>query len=278
MSLSLVRERIIFLPLFFWLGMILVIGLHNHTLAESKVTLGNDIPQISSVSTSINNTSVDKLANTNSSGLRTNTEFSAGFSSEGSANQPFNPNIPITIPLLEGYHNGTKIYFIHPEASDSKVAEAMTRLTNFPTSFMPNLESRSEANMSKMYVFTNGLPALEDFGGGPFEYQISVFDSIPPEKGYSNLRTVYTVEWKDPTTARILDSVPRIIEAQSNGELIINKTGVVVNSPIISWIDRGEDMHRVYSIEKVVQSMPSYNGKVIYADIYNFVARLKLVP
>ena len=92
------------------------------------------------------------------------------------------------------------------------------------------------------------------------------------------MRTIYTVEWKDPTTARILDSVPRIIEAQSNGELIINKTGVVVNSPIISWIDRAEEMHRVYSIDKVVQSMPNYNGKVIYADIYNFVARLKLVP
>jgi len=278
MSFSLVRERIIFLLLSFALGTIAVVGLHYDTLAESKATLGNDIPQITLVSTSVNNTSVDKLANISSSGLRTNTDSSTSFSSPRSENQPFNPNIPITMPLLEGYHNGTKVYFIHPEASDSKVAEAMTRLTNFPTSFMQNLASRSEANMSKMYVFTNGLPALDDFGGGPFEYQISVFDSIPPEKGYSNLRALYTVEWKDPTTARILDSVPRIIEAQSNGELIINKTGVVVNSPIISWIDRADDMHRVYSIDKVVQSMPSYNGKVIYADIYNFVARLKLVP
>ena len=152
MSLSLVRERIIFLLFFFGLGMIFVIGWDNHTLAQSKVGPGNDIPQISSVSTSINNTSVDKLSNTNSSGLRTNTEFSSSFSSKESANEPFNPNIPITLPLLEGYHNGTKIYFIYPEVLDSKVAEAMTRLTNFPTSFMPNLASRSEANMSKMYV------------------------------------------------------------------------------------------------------------------------------
>jgi hypothetical protein len=42
-----------------------------------------------------------------------------------------NTNAPITIPMIDGYYKGNKVYFVHTEVSDSSMAERMTGMINF---------------------------------------------------------------------------------------------------------------------------------------------------
>ena len=46
---------------------------------------------------------------------------------------PFNVNAPITIPMIDGYYNGERVYFIHTEISDKSMAQMMSMMVNFPT-------------------------------------------------------------------------------------------------------------------------------------------------
>jgi hypothetical protein len=41
----------------------------------------------------------------------------SGNQSMMSDDQPFNPRVPIMIPLIDGYYNGSKVFFIHTEVS-----------------------------------------------------------------------------------------------------------------------------------------------------------------
>ncbi|HKG90080.1 MAG TPA: hypothetical protein VKA95_17335, partial [Nitrososphaeraceae archaeon] len=51
----------------------------------------------------------------------------------------FNPDVPITIPMIDGYYNGTKVFFIHTEVSDKSMADMMIKMVNFPTLYVPEL-------------------------------------------------------------------------------------------------------------------------------------------
>ncbi|MGI0043910.1 MAG: DUF7482 domain-containing protein, partial [Nitrososphaeraceae archaeon] len=122
----------------------------------------------------------------NTSMLRMNENSNAMNGSNQSTGQStsfsfsFNTDAPILIPLVDGYYNGTKVYFIHTETSDKSMSDMMTRMINFPTLYVPQLSSMiPEENMSKVYVFTNGISGSGPYGGGPFMFQIDVFDSIP---------------------------------------------------------------------------------------------------
>ena len=56
--------------------------------------------------------------------------------------------------------------------------------------------------MARVYVFTNGISGSEPYGGGPFMYQIDVFDSIPGQPEYSQFRIPYLVTWNDDAESR----------------------------------------------------------------------------
>jgi len=195
-----------------------------------------------------------------------------------SDNQPFNPDAPITIPLIDGYYNGSKVFFIHTEVSDEKMAHMMTSMVNFPTLHVPELAnmSSSGANISKVYVFTNGVPGSGPYGGGPFMFQIDVFDSVPNEEGYSNFRVPHLVTWNENAEPRVLTSVEEVLQAERNGELTINKTGNVVNAPIIAWKENGQNQTAT-SIDTPFKSMPEFNGNVTFANTDNYVAKLMLL-
>lgn len=190
--------------------------------------------------------------------------------------QPFNPDAPITIPLIDGYYNGNKVFFVHTEVSDKKMANMMTMMINFPTLHAPQLTNISETNLGKVYVFTNGVPGSGPYGGGPFMFQIDVFDSVPSQANYSNLRTPYVVTWNEDATARVLTSEEEILQAGANGELTIENTGSVVNAPIIAWTDEKGQNQTVSTIDRPFESMSSFDGQVLHADTDNYVLRLKL--
>ena len=187
----------------------------------------------------------------------------------------FNVNAPITIPLIDGYYNGEKVFFVHTEVSDKEMAEMMTMMVNFPTLHVSDLKNLPPDEMSKVYVFTNGISGSDPYGGGPFMYQIDVFDSIPDQMEYSQFRVPHLVTWNENSTPRILISVDEIMEAESNAELTIQKTDNVVNAPMIVW--KSDDIEqRASMIQRMFASMADVEGEVINIDTDNYIAMFKL--
>ena len=133
----------------------------------------------------------------------------------------FNVDAPITMPMIDGYYNGEKVFFVHTEVSDKNMADMMSMMINFPTLHVSDLTNIPQSEMSKVYVFTNGIPGSGPYGGGPFMFQIDIFDSIPGQDVYSQFRVPHLVTWNDDSIPRILTSENEILEAESNGELTI---------------------------------------------------------
>ena len=187
----------------------------------------------------------------------------------------FNVNAPITIPMIDGYYNGERVFFVHTEVSDKAMAEMMTWMINFPTLHTSELKNIPEDDMSKVYVFTNGIAGSEPYGGGPFMFQIDVFDSIPGQMGYSQFRVPHLVTWNDDSTPRVLTSIEEILEAESNGELTIQKTDNVVNAPMIVWKSGGMEQ-KASMVQRMFESLPGVDGEIINVDVDNYLVMMKL--
>jgi hypothetical protein len=188
----------------------------------------------------------------------------------------FNTDGPILIPLIDGYYNGTRVYFIHTETSEKSMSDMMTNMINFPTLYVPQLSSMiPEKNMSKVYVFTNGIPGSGPYGGGPFMFQIDVFDSIPIQKDkYSQYRVPYLVTWNESAIPRILTTEEDTLQAEKDGELTIQRSEVVVNAPIIAWNGPDGKPKILPKIDNVFHSIPGFSGEVIYVNTDEYVSRI----
>ena len=182
----------------------------------------------------------------------------------------FNPDVKITIPMIDGYYNGEKVYFIHTELSDEKMANMMTSMVNFPTLHVPDLENIPDEDVGKFYVFTNGIAGTGPYGGGPFFFQIDIFDSIPTSDGYSEFRVPQLVTWNDNSTPIILTSVDELLDAQTNGKLSIKSADFVVHLPMIVW-----DSGMAEQIKKPFITMPQFDAKVIDIDEDNYTVTLQ---
>ena len=62
----------------------------------------------------------------------------------------FNVNAPMAMPMIDGYYNGEKVFFIHTEVSDKPMAEMMSMMINFPTLHVSNLKNISTDEMAKV--------------------------------------------------------------------------------------------------------------------------------
>ena len=194
-------------------------------------------------------------------------------------NMPFNVDVPVIMPMIDGYYKGNKVYFVHTEVSDSGMAEMMSKMVNFPTLHVPELKNIPEDQMARVYVFTNGVPGSEPYGGGPFMFQIDVFDSIPGQKEYSQFRIPYLVTWNNDTTPRILNSESVILKAESDGKVSIEKSNLVVNVPMITWemeVYYGKAMGKTSMIPRIFESMSGVEGELIFVNEKNYVAIFKL--
>jgi len=194
-------------------------------------------------------------------------------------NMSFNANVPIIMPMIDGFFNGNKVYFVHTEVSDSAMADMMSKMINFPTLHVPELKNISEDQMARVYVFTNGVPGSEPYGGGPFMFQIDVFDSIPGQAEYSQFRIPYLVTWNDDVKPRILTSESEILKAESGGELTVKKSALVVNAPMITWEmqgNYGKTMGKASMIPRMFESMSGIEGELTFVDENNYVAIFKL--
>jgi len=222
----------------------------------------------------------DNSLNTSMLRMNENSNAMNGLNQSTSSSFSFNTDAPILIPLVDGYYNGTKVYFIHTETSDKSMSDMMTRMINFPTLYVPQLSSMiPEENISKVYAFTNGNSGSDPYGGGPFMFQIDVFDSIPTQKDkYSQFRVPYLVTWNENATAKVLTTEEAILQSEKNGELTIQKSGVVVNAPIIAWTDTDGETRILPTINKIFESISDSSGGVIYVSTDEYVTRIKLSP
>ena len=148
----------------------------------------------------------------------------------GSTLKLSNANLPLVIPLVRGLYDGKDVFYITTEASDSDVATALTKFTNFPVTFAPALAKTPDKALAQIFVFKNGI-----MGSGVLGFQPNVVDSIPTESKYSPLWKINFVEWKDPTTATVLGSDDDIADAVTKGKVTLSQTNVVVNCPIVKW-------------------------------------------
>jgi len=145
------------------------------------------------------------------------------------------------IPMIDAYHEGEKVWFIHTDVTSPEMATRLTRMVGYPSYHVPaNAEMVNASELSKIYVFTNGVNRsdAEPWGGGPFHYQIDILDTVPGDEGYTSWKNPQLVTWNENATPRVLRSIEDIEEAQRNGELTIKPTDVVVNAPVVRFPGR----------------------------------------
>jgi hypothetical protein len=135
-----------------------------------------------------------------------------------------------SVPPGRAFLDGQEIYFIHTEVSDADVAKALTGMMNSPVIHVPALAQVPSTVLADVYVFKNGVKGM-----GPLGFQPDIFDNPPGTSGYSPLRRLVLITWKDGVTARELKSLADIRSAESRGEITLEQTKVVINMPFISW-------------------------------------------
>lgn len=122
----------------------------------------------------------------------------------------------IEIPVSKGYVDGKVAYFIATDASDRQAVESIKNNTGHPINFAPILVQTPQSECGQGYLFLNGI-------------------KVPGDEDYSPIWESNFVTWNDNATARELKSVEEILAAQSNGELTIAETDIIVNSPAVNY-------------------------------------------
>lgn len=134
------------------------------------------------------------------------------------------------LPAGKAWADGKEIYFVHTEASDPGVSQALTDMMKSPVILVPSLANVPDEALANVYVFSNGVA-----GSGPFGFQADVFDNPPGTDGYTPLRRLNVITWTDESKARELTHVDDVLAAESAGELTIEQPGVVINMPFVVW-------------------------------------------
>jgi hypothetical protein len=137
---------------------------------------------------------------------------------------------PVGVPPVKAYTAGKEIRFIHTETSGPEVAELLTDMMGSPALVVPSLAKAPAEMLATVYVFKNGVR-----GDGPFGFQPDVFESPPGTNGYSLLRSVVLLMWKNEEAACELRSAAEVQEALSKGEVAVGRPGVIVNMPMLTW-------------------------------------------
>ena len=135
----------------------------------------------------------------------------------------------VNIPVQKGYVNGNISYFISTDASEESIVSSVTNSTKFKINLASTLSDTSEVSRQQGYVFINGV-----MGNGTFEHQLPVASASGGDEGYSPLFQINYVTWNNESQPRVLKSAAEILDAQSKGELTIEKSNIVINSPAVA--------------------------------------------
>ena len=139
----------------------------------------------------------------------------------------------LTRPEVSGdpsYVDGERIQVLHTETSDRGLADTLTAMMNSPVLVVPSLAEAPQSMLANLYIFTNGRRGLGIRG-----FQPDVLDSPPRSVGYTPLRAVSYVTWEKSGETEELRSAAEILEAERRGEVRIQRTAIVINTPLLSW-------------------------------------------
>lgn len=128
----------------------------------------------------------------------------------------------IAMPLVTGYYDDVKIYYVNTEASDAGVAAADG------TTFVPKLaKAIAVGATADIYAVTNFT-------------QHNIVDSIPNPLGpdnadpdYSPLWRVTLVTWQPGYTPQMLTSEAAVLTARDAGKVTLTTTDIVVNCAVV---------------------------------------------
>ncbi len=137
------------------------------------------------------------------------------------------------VPPVTALYAGEEIRFIHTEASDPEVAGVLSEMMGSPVIVVRSLAEVPGTVLGDVYVFENGVQP--DGESGPFGFQPDVFDTIPGDAGYTPLRSVNLVTWREGAQPRTLRSAEDVLAADQAGEVEIAQPGIVVNMPVVDW-------------------------------------------
>lgn len=146
----------------------------------------------------------------------------------GNITNGINDSTFISIPVEKGFVNGNISYFISTDASEEMIVSSVTNTTGFDVNYAPTLGDTPQISRQQGFVFTNGV-----IGNGTFEHQLPVATAASGDNGYSPLFEINYVNWNNDSQPRILKSAAEIMDAQSKGELSVQKSNVVINSPAV---------------------------------------------
>ena len=137
-------------------------------------------------------------------------------------------NNSVSFPISKAYVNGNIAYFIATDASDNQTAASIAENLGYEVNYAPTLTLVPESAQQQGYEFVDGVKGI-----GAFGFQIPIATALPGDKGYSPIVHLNFVNWEDNATAREMRSAEEILIAQSNGELEIARTNILINSPAI---------------------------------------------
>ncbi|KAF1039799.1 MAG: hypothetical protein GAK35_03613 [Herbaspirillum frisingense] len=136
----------------------------------------------------------------------------------------------VELPLISGWFEGKPVRYVTTDVSDRQAAAEMganyvPRLANAipPQPPTPGQKSAVERIYSFVNVRQGGvLPSLPQPTG-----------SANADPNYSPLWQVHKVIWQAGRTPRVLKSEEEILAAEEAGEVAIEKTGIIVNCPVV---------------------------------------------
>lgn len=138
--------------------------------------------------------------------------------------------VPVTIPMHEGFHDGKAVYYIITDSSDSANAGRISTSQNWKVQAAPVLAQAPQRSLNKVYVFTNGIA-----GGGTGGFQNDVFSDDPSSQNYTPVSLEVHVKWGIGRSPQLLNSTQDILAANATGKLTLTTTGIVLNMPQIIW-------------------------------------------
>ena len=100
-------------------------------------------------------------------------------------------NVPVTIPMHKGIHNGNEIFYIITDASDKDYVNTISEKQQWNIQLAKKLNDIPDSNLQKIFIFKNGIQ-----GDGIFGFQNEIFSSTPEQSNYTALGSITEVTWK----------------------------------------------------------------------------------
>jgi hypothetical protein len=141
------------------------------------------------------------------------------------------PFTSVSLPVLGGWYEGKRVYYITTEISDPQMA------VNAGATYAPRLKDALPP-MPRAPEWATVLDRVYKFAAND---QDAVFAAEPRPVGpgstdvtYSPLWIAYMVTWNVGGRRRPLLSEASILDAEAGGEVTVVRTDIVINCPIVA--------------------------------------------